>query len=105
INNSLLTQTHCLDDALASIREARRLHEQLIESQTLSPGDRSRIARQIDGALIALEAGRNLPVHVRRHLFQLRIDADHRAGLTDSEGVRSVSEVWDHYERLEAAAS
>jgi hypothetical protein len=105
VNNPLAASSHPLEDQLDAIKQARRLHEQLVETHTLSAGEKSGIARQIVKVLFDLESGRNLPPHVRTVLFRLRVDADFRAGLTDGEGIRRVSEIWDHYERLEAAAS
>lgn len=105
VNNPLLATAYCLEHSLESIKQARKLHEQLVEAQTLSALDKRRIGRQIVALFSAIEEGRNLPPHLRQCLNRLRLDADHRAGITDAEGIRSPSEVWDHYERLEAAAS
>jgi len=89
---------------LESIEKARGLHERLVEHPELSAGEKVKIAREIAAALATIEMGRNLPAHVRHWFAGLRADADHRAGLSAGEGLRSASEVWDHYERLEAAA-
>lgn len=103
-NSALLAHAHPVDDRLELIREARRLHEQLVETSSLTAIDKSRIARRIVALLFNVEEGRNLSAHVRQCLVHLRTDADHRAGLSDAEGIRRVSEIWDQYERLEAAA-
>jgi hypothetical protein len=105
LNNTVAANSHCLEDSLKFIKGARRLHEQLVESHNLTAAEKSVIARQIVSLLYTIESGRNLPAHLRQCLIRLRIDADHRAGLTDAEGIRSPSEVWDHYERLEAAST
>ena len=103
LKNSTPSHSRDLEDAVESIQTARRLHEQLIE-QSWSPVEKAKCARDIANLLCNVEAGRNLAVHVRHSLTRLRADAENRAGLSNAEGLRSPSEVWDHYERLQAAA-
>ena len=105
LKNSAPTHARGLEEGLPAIEKARTLHERLIEELNLAPADKAKIAREIAGLLFTMEAGWNLPTHVRHALTRLRMDADHRAGLSDAEGLRSPSEVWDHYERLQAAAA
>jgi hypothetical protein len=106
VSGSLLpSQCHCLEQSLDSLEKARRLHERLVEAAELSASDKVKIAREIAGLLSTIESGRNLPAAVRHSFARLLADADHRAGLSAAEGLRSASEVWDHYERLEAAAA
>jgi hypothetical protein len=105
VNNPLLATAYCLEHSLESIKEARKLHEQLVEAHTLSALEKRKLGAKIAALLTAIEDGRNVPVHLHHCLNRLRVDADHRAGISDAEGIRSPSEVWDHYERLEAAAS
>ncbi|HUS36958.1 MAG TPA: hypothetical protein VM680_16555 [Verrucomicrobiae bacterium] len=103
LKNSPPSHSRDLEDAVESIQTARRLHEQLIERSS-SPAEKAKCARDIANLLCNVEAGRNLAVHLRHSLARLRADAENRAGLTNAEGLRSPSEVWDHYERLQAAA-
>ena len=105
LKNSTPSHSRDLEDAVDSIQTARRLHEQLIEDLGAGPPEKAKLARDIARLLFAVEAGRNLPVHLRHSLTRLRADADRRAGLSDADGLRSPSEVWDHYERLQSAAA
>jgi hypothetical protein len=106
VSSSLLpSQCHCLEQCLESIEKARRLHERLVEDAELGAADKVKIAREIAGLLWTIETGRNLPARVRHSFARLLADADRRAKLSDAEGLRSPSEVWEHYERLEAAAA
>jgi hypothetical protein len=106
LSSSLLpSQCHCLEQCMESIEKARRLHERLVEDAELTASDKVKVAREIAGLLWTIETGRNLPKHVRHSFARLLADADHRAGLSNAEGLRSPSEVWDHYERLEVAAA
>ena len=104
LKNSAPTHARGLEEGLPAIEKARGLHERLIEELNLAHADKAKIAREIAGLLFTMEAG-NLPVHLRQALTRLRMDADHRAGLSDAEGLRSPSDVWEHYERLQAAAA
>lgn len=104
LKNSTPSHSRDLEDAVDSIQTARRLHEQLIE-RNLSLLEKAKCGRDVANLLCNVEAGRNLAVHLRHSLSRLRADAENRAGLSNAEGLRSPSEVWDHYERLESAAT
>src|SRR6185369_13241686 len=55
VNNPLLATAYCLEHGLKPIKEARQLHEQLVEAHTLSALDKRRIGRQIVALLSAIE--------------------------------------------------
>lgn len=105
LKNSTPSHSRDLESAVESIQTARRLHEHLIEDAGIAPADKAKLARDIATLLFTIEGGRNLPIHLRHSLSRLRADADHRAGLSSADGLRSPSEVWDHYERLQSAAA
>jgi hypothetical protein len=105
LKKSTPSHSRDLESARDSIQTARRLHERLIEDLGAAPAEKAKLARDIASLLFTIEGGRNLPVHLRHSLSRLRADADHRAGLSDADGLRSPSEVWDHYERLQSAAA
>ena|ERR1041385_262795 len=94
-----------LENSLDGITRARELHEHLIETANLAQTEKIKLAREIAGLLFTIETSRNLPIHLRQSLSRLRADADRRAGLSDGACLRSPTEVWDHYERLEAIAT
>src|ERR1051325_1288026 len=97
LNETLASQSQRLINGLDAIEAARQLHERLIEEPNLARQQRVTIAREIAGLLFSADAGQNVPSHVRLIMNRLRADADHRAGLSDTEGLRSPSEVWDYY--------
>ena len=93
------------------IRAARQAHEALHAEPPHSANlpAKAKLYRDVKALLDELRAAADGPgvagdpADVRRAIQLLAVDAEHHAGLNDSEGFRNPAEAWGQYEALERA--
>jgi hypothetical protein len=93
---------------ITRIKEARRAHEALRfePARSANLDEKAPLYRRVKAVLDELWSAAGLSGSVdvlRTAIRRLIVDAEYFAGLTDGEGFRDATEVWDQYELLERA--